>query len=116
MASCRGGRRKISKTPTLLLGAFFVLRILDARVQHVLNSEPEGLCDDLQFLQGEVTLIQLPFRYPTADDSALLKLGFRSAVPEAFLTNVGDILLPNVHDFPAFAGVLLLLDGSLVEV
>src|ERR1700749_4824047 len=76
MASRRGGRRKISKAPTLLLGAFFVFRILDTRVQHVLHSESEGLCNDLQFLQGEVTLIQLPFRYPTADDVADKLLDF----------------------------------------
>src|SRR6185312_14362229 len=145
MASRRSGGRKIAETPTLLFGSLFVLWILDAGVQHVLDSESEGLGDDLQFLQSEVTLIQLTFCNPLVDDvtdkvfdflwvrlletargtlhgicqtdnSTLLELRFRAAVPETFLAHIRDILLPNVHDFSAFARILLLLDGPLIKV
>src|ERR1700722_12200086 len=145
MASSRSGRRKVAQSPSLLFGSLFVLWILDAGVQHVLHCESEGLRDDLQFLQSKITLIQLTFgnAFPNdvtdelldllrgrllkaargaldgvreADDSTLFKLRFRSAVPETLLTHIRDILLPNVHDFSTFAGVLLLLDGPFVKI
>ena len=39
-----------------------------------------------------------------------------SAVSEALFAYFRDILLPNVHDFSAFPGITLLLNGSLVKV
>src|SRR5580704_9797954 len=131
MASSRGSGRKIAETPAFLLGTLFVLGILDPGVQHVLQGESEGFCNDLQFLQSEVTLVKLSFSDSTADDIAyellnflrcrlleaargafdgvreadnatLFILRFRSAVSEALLPYVRDVLLPNVHDFSAF--------------
>src|ERR1700759_5167234 len=145
MASSRGRGRKIAEPPTFLLGTLFVLGILDAGVQHVLQGESKGFCDDLQFLQSEVTLVQLAFPNSTADDIAHELLNFLrcrffeaargafdgvreaddatlpilrpwSAVSKALLAYVRNVFLPNVHDFPTFPGIPLLMNGSFVKV
>src|ERR1700728_1474257 len=143
MASRRGGRWKISKAPTFLLGTFLVFWILDPGMQHVLHREPEGFRDNLYLFQSEVTLVQLPFGNPAADDVTdklldflrrrffqapggalngvgeaddftLSELRFWPAVAETFFAHIRDILLTDVHNFPTFASILLLLNGSFV--
>src|SRR5260221_12111974 len=51
-----------------------------------------------------------------ANNSAFFELGFRSAIAEALLTYLRDILLPNIHDLAAFACIPLLLQRSFVKI
>ena len=50
------------------------------------------------------------------NDATLFVLRLRPAVSKTLLAYVRDVFLPNVHDFTAFPGIPLLLNGSFVKV
>ena len=55
-------------------------------------------------------------RVGEAHDSGFLCLRTRTGVAETLLAHLGNILLAHVHDFSAKAGILLLLEGALIEI
>ncbi len=126
-------------------GGFAFLRVGDAGVEHVHQGKTETLGDGLQLAQGKVALVQLvigqalvdqvvhelldllrgrlferarsAFHHVSqTDDGALTRLRFRSAVTETFLRHFRDVFLAHLHDLAASPGVLVLLQGALVEV
>jgi hypothetical protein len=51
-ASGGGSRRQVPKATAFLIRSFFVFRILDARMEHVLQREPEGFRAYFQLAEG----------------------------------------------------------------
>src|SRR5580704_15910260 len=66
LSRCRW--RQALQATRFAFSAFFVLRILDPRVQHVLDRVAECLRDAPNLAQGKITLIQLTLRNSFIDD------------------------------------------------
>src|SRR5438876_3140027 len=114
-------------------------------MEHRRERESETVCDDFEFAESQIAVVQLPVanafldqliheRFDflrrwflqtsggalncvgQTDNGAFLRLRFRSAVAKTFFLHFWDIVLAQLHDFAAGARVFVLLKRALVKV